>query len=50
MKKKVKIKPDIDITKLPTGHKPHKSGAGPHKDKREKRSKDKLRKDIDEQH
>lgn len=46
-KKKTTIKPEIDITKLPTGHRPHKSGAGPHTNKKDKRSKDKLRKEIE---
>lgn len=34
--KKVKITIETDITKIPKGHSPHKSGAGPHKSKKNK--------------
>lgn len=46
---KTKITIKTDITKIPKGHTPHKSGAGPHKSKKDKGTRaEKNRKAIDE--
>lgn len=43
---KIKIKIESDPTKVKRGHQPHRSGAGVHKDKREKRKQDRIRKEC----
>lgn len=48
MKTKITIK--TDYTKIEKGHQPHKSGAGPHKDKRTKRENKQsiIRRELDQ--